>query len=225
MRSETRRFLETSLPSFASTPFNRYARRSPWRPHNYENKAVFIHIPRTAGGTINRAFSDVHATGHATLAEYWSHDSKQLDACFIFTFVRNPWDRLVSAFHRVLSNPSNPHTKAWGERHLSRTQSFESFVHRLNYPFFRHTVWSHSHFRPQAEYLTTPASTKIDFIGRFESLHSDFETLAKHLPQMKPIGHANKTSRDDYRSYYNYQTKKIVEDLYAEDISRFEYTY
>lgn len=225
MRSETRRLLETKLPPFAASRFHRYARRSPWGAHNFDTNSVFVHIPRTAGGTISEAFYGGHDTGHAILAEFWSHDRVRLENSFVFTFVRNPWDRLVSAYHRVINNPSNPRTRQWGERHLKNIQSFEKFVHRLQQPIFRHTVWSHSHFRPQAEYLNTPTRVAVDFVGRFETLQQDVAALGKQLKQIQPLGHANKTSRNDYKTYYDDTTAKIVEELYASDVEMFGYKY
>jgi len=69
-----------------------------------DKKILFVHIPRTGGVSVEKYFNwesgvgwkDSDLAQHLTLEEYsWNND---LNDYFKFSFVRNPWDRLVSWF-------------------------------------------------------------------------------------------------------------------------------
>ena len=68
----------------------------------HKSKVIFIHIPRTAGTSVEKAFvgkdwfnidvSTKHiyaSTARDYYAEFW-------DEYFKFSIVRNPWDRMLS---------------------------------------------------------------------------------------------------------------------------------
>ena len=68
----------------------------------------------------------------------------------------------------------------------------------------------------------------IDFIGRFENLQSDLYKVCEIL-KMKPMkltAHAHRTPREPgYRQYYNKNTRRMVEEMFAKDIEKFDYTF
>ena len=74
-----------------------------------EQKVLFIHIPKTAGmsitETLNQSFGlpEYDDVNYEKIAEqhYLLRDLEEkeaLDDYFIFSIVRNPWDRMVSEF-------------------------------------------------------------------------------------------------------------------------------
>ena len=83
----------------------------------------------------------------------------------------------------------------------------------------------HSHFRPQIEFIKVRSNEPLDFIGRFERLGEDFDTLASNVPPINPLGHENPSPHDSYRSYYDDRTRKIVAELYRGDIEAFNYAF
>ena len=87
-----------------------HQRVSTFRPWD-EHRCIFIHIPRTGGGSVAEALFGGGGETHAPLSAMQRHfEQEEFQAYFKFTFVRNPWDRLVCVFW------SNPRTDSGGKR-------------------------------------------------------------------------------------------------------------
>ena len=66
----------------------------------------------------------------------------------------------------------------------------------------------------------------MDFIGKFENLQEDFNKVCDKIGvKRERLPHRKKSIRKPYRDYYNSNTKKIVENLYGEDIEHFGYRF
>jgi hypothetical protein len=206
--------------------------------------ALFVHVPKTGGTSIEKAlgvFGDWRIEDRARLfgqissddllskgfgSAFLQHltyseilrivDQDTLREAFSFAFVRNPWDRLVSVF----SNP-DPHMVE-----SARTQGivltgmpFASFVR--NALDFRHV-----HLLPQTLFVCDDkGQLKVDFVGRFEQLQQDFASVARRIGVDVELPHANASTHSDYRSYYDAETRRLIADLYQDDIEFFGYRF
>ena len=65
-------------------------------------RCFFIHIPRTGGNSIASTILDGR-TAHTPYFVYQRAYPDEFDEFFKFCFVRNPWDRLVSAYFYLKS--------------------------------------------------------------------------------------------------------------------------
>ena len=140
---------------------------------------------------------------------------------FKFAFVRNPWERLVSAFFYLNAGGCNEFDDIFRVAHLSvYNGDFNAFVLDIE----RHL--SAQHFRPQICWLCDERGTLLpDFVGRYERLSSDFVIVADYLSLSRSIPAINSSRHLHYRDYYNPVTRKIVETLYNKDIETFDYVY
>lgn len=183
-------------------------------------RCIFFHIPKTAGLAVSNALFNNRAAGHIdvetakVLVGVW-----RFPYFFKFCFVRNPWDRLVSAYHYLRKgHPTSPiaHT-------LMRGASFAEFVtETLRSP----AVARELHIRPQCSFVVdSRGELVVDFVGRFEHLERDFETVARRLGQARKLEAHNQSLHQDYESYYDDQTQKIVADFYRQDIELFNYRF
>lgn len=192
-----------------------------------ENKCIFTHIPKTAGISIGYSIFGRHTGNHTTIAEYqMAFDRKEFNSFFKFTFVRNPWDRLLSAFLFLKNGGRNKSNNGWAEKNLSSYKSFNDFVMKW---VERKNINTIIHFKPQYKFITTPEilEPKVDFIGFYENIEKDYEYICNKLFISKKLIFDNKTIKkvNDYRFYYNDKTIEIVSDVYKEDIELFGYKF
>ena len=174
---------------------------------------------------------------------------------FIFTFVRNPFSRLVSAwlgfksrFHfRWAKTEVYWEDPRFKERNLSLkkvTRNFSDFVRYTTIQNHIHWCrfsegsgrWGFSRFpiRPTRTEqrsglcVDTVLSEKIriDFMGKLETLQKDFDTVCDKIGIRRiTLKHKNKSKHKHYTEYYDEKTKKIVARKYSKDIEYFGYKF
>ena len=127
----------------------------------------------------------------------------------IFTFIRNPYDRIVSGWNYVNKYNIDFH-------------KFIEFGKMSN-------CWDYWHtFMSQTKHLIDiDNKIKIHFIGRFEYLEEDLKTILFgigikniiHNPNIK----INSKNHDNYIKYYNNDTINKVNIYIQEDLHNFNY--
>lgn len=197
---------------------------------NIEHKRLFIHLPKCAGTSMEH-FAWNRGSGHKTISDYSREIN--LDEYFKWCFVRNPWDRILSAYEDC------------HELHETIT-SFEMFINTIyihknsfNVPEIRFSSLpslglpvGRIHFFPLAKQIKHKGEVKIDFIGKYENMEEDWKNVLNimNIPY-EPLPHLNsrKKKKNKKNSYYKdvYTPELItkVEELYKEDIDLFNYSY
>ena len=99
---------------------------------------VFIHIPKAAGTSLTRTLFD-SPSRHLHYTEYQRTNPRKFQQYFKFTFVRNPYDRLFSAYTFLKKGGLNELDRCWAEQNLTSFPDFESFVHGWVTP---ENIWS-----------------------------------------------------------------------------------
>lgn len=220
--------LEYSLMLGVQRPLVRVLRHSPFLPEYDATHSIFVHIPKTAGTSIGEAiYGDW--VGHVPLSRFAAFDPRKFRSFFKFSFVRNPWDRLLSAFAHLKGqgDPLAPREALWSKRHLSETESFEEFVLKLRDDSFRALIMNDVHFRPQLDWITLPgaAGIAVDYLGRFEDLEEDYQRLTRRLGVRAQLPLRKQTRRPPYREAYSKEMRAITEQIFEEDIRRFDYEF
>ncbi|MBK0382514.1 adenylyl-sulfate kinase [Pedobacter sp. SD-b] len=190
-----------------------------------KHQCLFVHIPKSGGISINRSLFCNLGTGHTPIWQFQKQLGEQaFNNFFKFTFVRNPWDRLVSAFLFLKKGGLNEADKLWSENNLKDYHDFESFVKNwVN----EKNIFSYVHFIPQHYFLCVNGSKPlVDFIGKYENIEIDFKYVADKLNIKAPLQKLNvNETKNHYSNYYNEETISIVKDVYKRDIELFDYSF
>lgn len=200
--------------------------KSPYRDYNHKYKCIFIHIPKTAGTSLGRTIFENRdpSVSHVDAFYYEVFEPQLFREYFKFTFVRNPWDRLVSNYNYFLKQPSQLREKQF----LDTFENFDHFANALEKPEVEQKMFTMYHFRPQYQFICDlKRNLVVDYLGYFETINEDFNKIVARLnrPELQ-LPHLNESKKGlDYREFYTEKTKKIVEKLYPEDIKLFGYNF
>jgi hypothetical protein len=188
-----------------------------------EHKCIFVHITKTAGTSVAKSLFG-YLPYHYTAVDYRAiYGKKTFNEYYKFAFVRNPWDRLYSAYRYLKAGGWNDEDKQWAETHLSRFSSFNEFVrHWLT----KENINKHKHFWPQRRFICDSRNRLlIDYLAYFETLHEDYDVIKSRLQIDTEIGRHNVNPGETYKEAYDYKSKMIVADVYSEDIALFGYDF
>lgn len=203
--------------------------RTPFSAQILERRVIFIHVPKAAGSSLKTEIYGAPGGGHRRIAEFAAYDRARTRDFFKCAFVRNPWDRLLSAYAYLQQGAgTSGRDNRFAREHLAQMADFQSFVRALETPAYAREVMRYDHFRTQCHWICMPGATghALDFLGRFETLEADLarlrETLdlpSQEMPKVRPSQHS------PYREAYDDRNRDIVARLYAQDIALLGYTF
>lgn len=177
---------------------------------------------------INHAFC---REAHATLAQIKLAVSDQEWPSFLkFAFVRNPWDLVVSRYHweRKGRECSLGDFRQWLVCYLDRNLALPE--RNFNSNIIRR-VWELGGGYEkdlQSPYLMEDRVFGVQFVGRYERLSEDFQSVCHQLhinPPSLPHLKAGFRKHQNYRDFYDSASKRQVERAFGEDIERFNYAF
>ncbi|MAF24666.1 hypothetical protein CL634_03715 [bacterium] len=189
---------------------------------------LFIHIPKTAGTSIKKALGlSRDSLIHQRLPEGGAEEvikSRELGNHFKFAFTRNPWDRLVSSYFFFKQMDKEhwlwPYDKKTAEE-IKGFKDFKDFC--VNFK----NKTNKFHFQPQYPWVyASGAGLLTDFLGRYENLKEDMETLYSKIGiEPKKLCNDNTSKHKHYTEHYDDETRDIIAQKYAKDIEYFRYRF
>jgi len=199
--------------------------------HKY--KCIFIHIPRTAGTAIEKWICGEDwwyvekETKHLLASQAKKIYQPYWDRYFKFSFVRNPWDRMVSCLGAYEGYFKIAHDSFFDIGGYKQEFGYPVTIEN-DYRFSKRSDVLREKHQEYCVYLNI-LDEEMDFIGKFESLGKDIQYIKKKLKiemdfPLKVKAGASKRSKN-YQEYYNEQSKKDVEDLFRKDIKKFGYQF
>lgn len=203
---------------------------------DHQRRVIFIHQKKVAGMSIAAAwgYADNSAVpfgrdiGHAIRRTYvqlvgdfnrfnngtmdpeWYERTKDEKSYFVFSAVRNPYDRLISA---------------WKFLNMTRHCTLLEVLSRPPQSIVEYTHL----YRPQTAILREPGKHKlvVDDLIRFETLQDDFDRVCDRIGRERvQLPCVNVSVRErDYRQYFNAETRKLAERMFRSDLDAFEYEF
>ena len=185
------------------------------------HRAIFIHIPKTGGSSVARAlFGD---SRHVPYFEYERINPRKFRRFFKFSFVRNPWDRLVSTYFFLKNGGVNELDRRFAAEKLAGYDNFSAFVEGW---LSEQNIRSWVHFMPQHYFICdAKRRVRMDFVGRTETIAADFRTVCERLGVAAQLKWTNRGDHRPYGDYYTEALRERVAAVYAEDIAIFGYQY
>ena len=190
---------------------------------NRRNSVLFFETPRCASGSIVKLCREVNVEthGHNRRGNFtFLKDRPDLKEKFVFTVVRNPFDRFVSAFNWLSGGGENEMDRQEMEKFQVNRLEIDQFIER--WVFGGSPILQQAHFTPMVDYLTGDSGLLIpDLIIKFETLsrsERQIRNLIGSRSDVLPFVH--KTGQGGDR--LSESSKAILHKHYKED---FEYFY
>jgi hypothetical protein len=213
-------------------------------PISHKYNCIFVHIPRSGGTSIEETLEIEHTdykVENRDIMHGWIH-SEDLKAYgfvspalqhlsvndlrrilpdeafsnyFKFAIVRNPWDRMLSQY--LFEGLFQQSTKERETRKEFSFDEFDDYIRGLS-AFL---------MQEQYQFITDEkGECLVDFIGRFENLADDFQTICKRMGiSERYLPHINTSKHTHYSAYYTEEIKQRVQELFAKDIEMFGYQF
>jgi chondroitin 4-sulfotransferase 11 len=185
-----------------------------------KHKVAFLHVPKCAGTSIESYLRDFefHIKDHYHTTHRELLENDKYKNYYKFSFTRNPYDKMVSEFkwYTDQSNKWNsPHCKKY-----YKDVDFKTFVNKFL------TLHPGDPYHLYSQYSILTPLKGIDFIGRFESLQEDFDTVCDKIgiPQQE-LPNKYKSKHKHYTEYYDDETRQVVSEKYVRDVEYFNYKF
>ncbi len=186
-------------------------------------KIVWFRNAKVGTRSILALLDQLDVTVDTTPSSKLAYNSRRYSEHLKFAFVRNPWDRLLSGWKNKIRGQNKLQNIITTEQH----EQFQSFDVFADYICCQDLASFNNHFRLQCHNIKYDA---LDILGRFENFNNDMKYILVQAGISEPteIPHKNKSKNiklSDFREYYSYKTKDLVERAYKEDINMFGYDF
>jgi len=193
-------------------------------PIIHDHKIIFIHIPKTGGTSIESCFNmkmlnKKNMYGTYNKQEFTHFTAKDIKASIDeniwkeytkFTIIRNPYDKMISEWKRIVGNLKD------------EPNQFKNWLKKVRIPK-DHKNKNTTHFTKQVDFVLEKNKEIVDKIFRFEN-YEEVTNFIK-IKTNKIVPHANRSTHKHYSYYYDEEAKNILENLYKEDLDYFGYSF
>jgi hypothetical protein len=192
-------------------------------------KCAYLNIPKSAGTSIIKCICELEeSTGVQAIAKEknyrYSYKLPDNMNCYKFTFVRNPFIRILSCYKNKVEGREKSYffekANYFSLEGISEDLGFGSFVEAVaKIP----DKWSDIHFKSQCNYIFDEENkTVVDYFGRVEHIDEDFELIRKEY-MLPELGHQNQSADYNLDDYYTEELVEKVYERYRDDVELLGY--
>jgi hypothetical protein len=197
--------------------------------HKY--KYVFVEFPRSACTAINMELVE-HYDGHpilhkhATYYEFLKVASEEEKKYFVFSSIRNPLDKTVSAYYKLYSY--------WKDKEVKDFDFLNKFYMGRRLKFIRSKKTNFSGFFNKFYHIpyddwSILNHREFDFIIKYENIQEDFTTVLKMLNIEKvrdiPVYNKTKNKPKNFYDYYSPEVRKKAMRIYGNYMQKWDYSF
>jgi len=179
----------------------------------------FAHIPKCAGSSIIHTLWERNPLLGKNFISWATRIRQKRKSWypnkFLFAFVRNPYDRLVSAYFHI----RGVHPREWLDINIKNDGESCKGIHEFVDHNLSSNIWSDFHLHPQHYFIPEGA----DFIGKYENLHEDFEKLKKIVGIKDDVKLLSLNRRRYPKISFTEKQKNIIYEVYQKDFELFGY--
>lgn len=184
-----------------------------------QNKFIFFGNYKVGTKSINIGVLKHRVIRKIDIKEYTllfnSLTEENLDSLFKFTIVRNPWDRVVSAF-MYLQQKSKDYS-------VDNNIEFNKFIKEI---LCLYGTNYNKHFGVQYKNVYYNDKCIVDYIAKLETINNDWINISKKIDIKENVPIIGNSKRQlDYKKYYNQISIDIISELYKKDIELFNYKF
>lgn len=209
--------------------------------HFPTNKATFIHVPKT-GGTSFYNWIERNVPSYDMQAHNVYETGSMLGAAkqwgelgTTFSFVRNPYSRLVSMYHYHYAKAQH-YVRSPNVKHPGKMIDFLKVI-AVSSKGFEYWLECMYYEKEQLLGIADAARDRLtvcswyngqmpDIIIKMEELDSQFYKIQDLLGcHTESLPHDNKSEHKPYREYYNDKMVGWVAEQFKEDLEAFGYQY
>lgn len=195
-----------------------------------KKRLVYVHIPKAATSSIVESITNAGAKDDYmihTLAKAVNNLTETEENYYKFSFVRNPFERLVSCYESKY-HEDRKHLKVltyltydyYLLGYMSKDRGFDHFVHKVcALPDGLRDLHVKSQYRILHD---KKGRLQVNFVGKFENLKRDYKIIEQKY-KVESLPHFNKSGHKDWRDYYTLKTAQLVYHTYKKDIEKFGY--
>ena len=143
--------------------------------------------------------------------------------CRSFAFVRNPFDRLISAWANKVQALQGRTPLSHNFCRMPTDTSFPDFVRIICTETPQDKVDQHT--ISQSFVLYGYGNLLPDFLGRFENFAEDWKKVQAMWPVLPDLTHENASHHKHYRDVFTPEMRDMAARYYADDLKNFNYEF
>jgi hypothetical protein len=187
------------------------------------DKLIFIHIPKCAGSAFLNSYLG-YQLGHIKVELYLKNYRSLFENFFVFSFVRNPINRFISAYTHIHRETLwGDYLPEYREKIADYGNSLEEVANNINSDS---ELLTYPWFEPQHSYLEFQGRIIVNRIFRTENFSEDIKIIEKETGLiLRPIQNINRSPIPE-KQYSELISQSAVENLkkiYEKDFVLFGY--
>jgi len=181
-------------------------------------KILQIKIPKTASSSIEEGVIRLCRKAPVQKFRSFGHGNpvaQDYPNCFVIVSVRNPYDRLLSAYRYIIENKKGKPD----HKYIFDLGTFENFALSIAEHAYKNTF-----FYPQVKWLVHNNDPAYNFIMRYETLQDDWDRFVARYTKIKiKLPHIRPSKHIPWNQMYNQKMRDAVYDVYKSDFDLLNY--